>query len=172
MDNITDDLILQGLENELSKLLAEGKEDELRRINRESRISKLKLAIDAFKKVDVKEIDENTSEESNNKINYPSKGTWHERIIAYMKFYNKAITVSELVDGIKSYEPDYTKDKLHGAISNMMTGLVKKGDAIKYKPKDKKMKGVYYASPLWFDDKNELMDDHKPDTKKLSLWEK
>lgn len=42
----------------------------------------------------------------------------------------------------------------------------------KYKPENVKMKGVYYASPLWIDENGKLKDEHKPIKKKISLWEK
>ena len=170
MADITDEVILKELKNKLSKLLEEEKEAEYTKINRENLISKTKLAIEAFSKSDAKSV--NIVNEIKNGFDYPKKGTWHERIIAFMKHYNKAITVSELVKGLKPYESEYEESKLHGAVSNMMTGLIKKGDVKKYKPKGKTMKGVYYTSPQWFNDKDELIEQYKPETKKISLWDK
>ena len=170
MENITDEIILKELKGKLSKLLDEEKEAELAKISRENIISKTKLAIDAFSKIDTKNLTKITHTADG--LNYPKDGTWHERIIAYMKYYNKAITVNELVTGLKPYETGYEENKLYGAVSNMMTGLVKKGDVKKYKPPGKPMKGVYYASPLWFNEKDELAEQYKPEPKKISLWDK
>ena len=170
MDSLTDEVILKELQARLSKLQLEEKQAQIEAYNREILIEKTKLAIGAFNQKPELTNAKNAIISNNGAINYPINGTWHERMIAYMKFYNKALTISELTDGMKEYEPDYTKEKLHGAISNMMTSLVERGEAVKYVPIGEKMKGTYYASPLWFDEKGELKDEHKPSKVKKSLW--
>jgi hypothetical protein len=172
MDILTDEIILKELQSRLSKLKQEEKQAELDSNSRKILIEKTKLAIEAFNEKPEIVNSKNIIINSNSSINYPNDGTWHERIIAYMKYYNKALTISELTEGMMEYEPDYTKDKLHGALSNMMTSLVKRGDSMKYVPTGEKMKGNYYSSPLWYDDKGELKEEHRPSKVKKSLWDK
>lgn len=99
---------------------------------------------------------------------YPKDTTWKEKIIQYIKFKNKAVTTSNIVDAVLKVEPLLLEKQVMNLISGNMSVLVKEGHIKPYKPK--KMKGFYYANPLWFDENGELLEAHKPNMVEVSFW--
>ena len=168
MDNISDEIIIKELRKRLSLLLEEDKEADKRKLIREELINKTKLAIAAFDKVNSNNSMEKVDTSPVEGFNYPRRGTWHERIIAYMKYYNKALTISDVVEGIKPFEPKYNDDKLRGSISNMMSSLVKKSEVKKFRGDSGT--ALFYASPKWFDEKGELKTEHDAVIKEEPIW--
>ncbi len=167
MEELSEDDILKGLKNKLAKLRKEDKEAIYVKNQRDSQIERLTKAIDAF----IIPVQKTTSIDSvagdNGEFIYPKEESWSKRIISFIKYHSKAVTISELVEGIKPYERTISEDKLHGSISNRISDMVKKKDIIAYKPK--KMKGYFYASPIWFEN-GEIKEEYKPIEKEVSLW--
>jgi pyrroloquinoline quinone (PQQ) biosynthesis protein C len=169
MVEISNEAIYKQLKDNLSNLLVEEKQADTERIVRADKIEKIKVAVEAFAATLNKELFSNSKgTKLTDEFDYPKNKTWKERIIAYMKYYNKAVSISEIVAGLKSFETEYNADKLHAAISNQISTMVKKEYVQTYKPK--KMKGYYYASPSWFDNEGHLLEEHKPLENEKSLW--
>jgi|GEM_PF-5797674 len=172
VNEITDSLILKELKERLSKLLSEErkaiKEKEIRDIS----IQKTKIAIEAF--TDASEIEivkEGFNRELNNnndEFEYPKNKTWQEKIKAFLKYKNKVVTISEIVEGMLPHEPEYTSEKIHAAISNMVSTMLKKELLKVHKPKTK-MKGYYYGNPLWFEGE-ELKQEYEPNMEQKLIW--
>lgn len=101
-------------------------------------------------------------------FDYPEKGSWKDRIIAYIKYKNRAILTNQLVKDFEKHEPTMDGKKILNIISGNMSTLVSEGIVKTYKPG--KMKGYYYASPRWFDTEGNLMEEHKPITKEKTIW--
>ena len=164
-------MILKELKERLSKLLIEErkaiKEKEIRDVS----INKTKIAIEAFSdEGELGVINEGfiAGENMNNIFEYPKDKTWQEKIKAFMKFKNKVVTISQIVEGMQPFETDYTSDRLHGAVSNMVSTMVKAGLIKTYKPKTK-MKGYFYGNPLWFDGED-LKQEYAPNLEQKLIW--
>jgi hypothetical protein len=98
---------------------------------------------------------------------YPLGSSWKEKIIAFLKFKNKAVTTTEICKAISDIEPKYSQRQLLNHVSGNMSLMVKDGFIRVYKPT--KMKGSYYANPAWFEGEN-LKEQHKPDMKAQVIW--
>ena len=99
---------------------------------------------------------------------YDMSETWEERIKSYFKYRSVVLTISDIVDGLKPYHPDYSLDKLKGAVTNSVAMMHKKGILKVYDP-GYKMRGFYYGNPLWFQGE-QLKDEYKPNPKEKLLW--
>ncbi|NNV55004.1 hypothetical protein [Limnovirga soli] len=171
-DQISDSQILKELKLRLAKLLEEEKNALIEKEIRDISIQKIKIGIEAFTQLgapDLSIIKNQNSAESITSFSYPKDKTWQDKIKAFMKYKNTVVTISQIVDGIKEYEPAYTTEKLHAAISNIVSTMVKNNLITAYKPKEFKMKGYYYGHPLWFVD-GELKNEHVPDWDKKLSW--
>ena len=101
-------------------------------------------------------------------FSYNGVSSWKEKVLAYIKFRNKAVLTSEVVDTISDLEPGYTKKQIGNLISGTISVLISDGLLKKYKPI--KMKGAYYANPKWFDGKDGLFDEYLPENIPKPLW--
>ncbi|MBS1744626.1 MAG: hypothetical protein JST21_00505 [Bacteroidetes bacterium] len=170
-NQLSDGQILKELKSRLSKLLEEEKAALKEKEIRDASIQKTKIAIEAFSNADTIEILETPQlQQAKEEIEfvYPKDKTWQERIKAYMKFRDKVLTIAQIVEGVKEYETEYTEDKLHAAISNIVSTMVKNHLVRTYKPAIR-MKGYYYGNPLWFEN-DELKEEYKPDLKEKLMW--
>ena len=171
-NQITDSQILKELKLRLSKLLEEEKTALKEKEIRDVSIQRTKIGIEAFTELDTPELpisEKLNSEETHIEFHYPKDKTWQEKIKAFMKYKNKVVTITQIVDGVKEYEPDYTTEKLQAAISNIVSTMVKNTLVATYKPKEIKMKGYFYGHPLWFEE-GELKSEYAPDLKKKLSW--
>jgi len=170
-NNLTDTQILKELNLRLSKLLEEEKVATKEKEIRDVSIQKTKMAIEAFsnsvtpEEVIPEKLGTTTIE---TEFEYPKDKTWQDKIKAFMKFKNKGVTVAQIVEGLKPYEPEYSQEKLYGAISNIVSTMVKKDIVKIYKP-PVKMKGYFYGNPLWFEGED-LKQEYVPDFKEKLLW--
>ena len=76
--------------------------------------------------------------------------------------------ISNIVKEIKKYHPEYSEDRINGAINNTVSGMMKKGLLKVYTPPIK-MKGFFYANPLWFEG-DKLKDEYVPDLNEKLKW--
>lgn len=163
MTDLNEIEIAKSLRLALKKLEDEEKAAQIEKAKRDVQIERVKLALNAYSPV-LAEIGEEIQE-----FIYPTKGTWKDKIISYVKFKNKAVTATQIQKGIEKYEPSYSEEKLRAAIAGELSKIVKAGNISQYKPADTKMKGYYYASPNWLDKEGKLLEEHKPD--KLTIEE-
>lgn len=99
---------------------------------------------------------------------YDDNSSWKEKIIAFLKFKNKAVTTHEIVDEFEKHDILYAKKQIANLVSGAMSFLVKDGIVKAYKPK--KMKGAYYANPSWFINETELKEEYLPEIKNNLFW--
>lgn len=99
----------------------------------------------------------------------PSEASWKERIVAYMKYANRAVTTNEISEAIAGVETHLPKAHVYSMVSGNMSSLVKDNHVKAFKLK--KMKGQYYANPAWFDQTGNIMEKYKPADKDLGLWQ-
>ena len=165
MTDLSEIEIAKNLRASLKKLEEEEKAAQIEKVKRDAQIERLKLALNAYSPI-LAEIGEELEE-----FTYPSDKTWKDKIVAYMKFKNKALTASQIQKGIEKYEPKYNQEKLRSAIAGELSKIAKAGIITQYKPKDGKMKGFYYASPTWFDKEGNLLEAHSPEKQTLNeIW--
>lgn len=101
------------------------------------------------------------------RFNYDTEISWRDKVIAYLKFKNRAVTNSEIVSAILKVEPNMTETHITNMVSGSMSNLVRDGFVEAYKPF--KMKGSYYINPRWKVD-GTLLDEHKPLMKEPTIW--
>ena len=106
---------------------------------------------------------------ANSLFKYNKSSSWKEKIISYIKFMGIAVSNSEIINEFYNQEPQKKdKKKLTNLVSGAMSFLVRSGKVRAYKPK--KMKGAYYANPLWFNDQGELNEENKPFINEENSW--
>ncbi|HEV3413126.1 MAG TPA: hypothetical protein VG101_11635 [Puia sp.] len=185
MDSNTIQQIVKEATNRLNILLEEAKQAEIAKEKRDTEIIKARAVLDLF----ANESNGSTSEHipqvaaiqippplpiydlptmNLRSFTYDPSNTWEDRVKGYFKFKNKVLTITQIVDEFKEYEPDYSYDKLKGAVTNIVAMMHKKGLLKVYDP-GFKMRGFYYGNPLWFVG-DELKEEHKPDLKEKLLW--
>jgi hypothetical protein len=184
MDSYTIQHIVKEATNRLTTLLEEAKQAEIAKEKRDMEIIKARAVIDLFANETNGSTGEHTQELNipllsplpifeTPSINvssfiYDSGDTWEDRVKGYFKFKNKVLTITQIVEAFKEYEPAYSYDKLKGAVTNSVSMMHKKGLLKVYDP-GFKMRGFYYGNPLWFVG-DQLKDEHKPDLKEKLLW--
>ena len=182
MDSNTIQHIVKEATNRLTNLLEEAKEAEIAKEKRDKEILKARAVIDLF----FNEAEENPEaavlipsiqlipplpyypSPVMTEFNYDKSDTWEERVKSFFKYKNRVLIISQIVDAFKPYHPDYSEDKLRGAVTNTVATMHKKGFLKVYDP-GFKMRGFYYGNPLWFDG-DTLREEHKPDLKEKLLW--
>ncbi len=119
MTDLNEIEIAKNLRHALKRLEDEEKAAQLEKIKRDAQIERLRLALNAYSPV-LAEMGEELEE-----FNYPINGTWKDKIVAYMKFKNKALTAFQIQKGIEKYEPNYNNEKLRSAIAGELSKIVK-----------------------------------------------
>jgi len=187
MSDLNEKQILKQLKEKLTTLLEQESKAEIERERRTTLIQKARLAIDLFSDSttgteDVFDMNINFSkfnlnsagsvqretEINLNGFDYTKGKTWKDKIKNYLTYTNKPATISELVNEFKKHEPNYTQERINGAMNNGIHAMLKKGTLKIYTP-PVKMKGYYYANPTWFDGEV-LKEEHIPDFKKKLVW--
>ncbi len=158
------------LKAKLAETKAEYERIEQEQKNREKIISSLQTSIQVLSNpeaVNLKSANGIPVFEPNG-FRYPEGTSWKDRIILFMKHSRRAVTTGDIINGIASVETHLTKKQIHNMVSGNLSTLVKDGHVKAYRPK--KMKGSYYASPMWFDDEGNILEKHKPETKEVTIW--
>lgn len=177
MVDISDNQILKQLKSKLATLLEEDRKAAVEKEKRDLLIKKTTVAIEVFSEsedntyiIDLsKEVnDKGNIDKELNSFDYSKGKTWKDKIKNYMIYTGKAVTISELVGEFKKHEPNYTEPQINGAMNNAVQAMFRKGVLKVYTP-PVKMKGYYYANPLWFDGEA-LKEEHIPDFKKKLVW--
>jgi hypothetical protein len=189
MDSNTVQQIVKEATNRLTALLEDARQAEIAKEKRDIEISKTRLIIDFLDPEGRALIEEKiTNGTTVNGIqlppalpifqnpempqlpefNYDKSITWEERIKAYFKFKNRVLTIGEIVEAFKHFEPNYNEKKLKGAVTNSVAGMHKDKLLKVYNP-GFKMRGYYYGNPVWFEG-DQLREEYKPDLKEKLLW--
>lgn len=157
----------------MKDLIDEERADIERAAKRKSAMEKTKLALDAFS--DLPEFNDIKDEVEKGIFEYNTYKTWGAKLVAFFKYKNKVLTPNQVFKEFRKYETKerYTDQQLRNAVATEVNKLLGKGELKKWKPKDAKMKGYYYGSPLWFNENKpeELLDNYKPVMESTSLWE-
>lgn len=142
-------------------------QEELR--NRQRVIESIKTTIDAITNPDKNPMPDDRGSETKPvfEFSYPPGSSWREKIIAFLKYKNKAVTTTDICNAIGNIEPKYSHRQLLNHVSGNMSLMVKDGIIKAYKPT--KMKGSFYANPAWFAG-DSLKEEHKPDMKAQVIW--
>ena len=170
MGTIDNKEIIEAIKKQYEALLIEDRKADEDRVIRHTRIKALKDALDGFSVLTTSVNKESipTPKVGLSHFDYPAGKGWEERIKAYMKFTNKAVKISEMVDTFIKYHSDYTTAKLKAALNNAVQTMIKKGVLQVYEPK-LKQKGFFYANPMWFEGK-ELKEEYIPILNKNLEW--
>lgn len=183
MDKQVEKLILEKAATRLAELEEAAKTAEAEKAARDEEIKKCLAIIDLFGQQElglshgsadkntsgivIDKVVEKTSVGSEVTFDYPENTTWIEKIKAYFKFRNVALTVEQIVDEFYPHH-EGDKPKFKALISNMVLSMVKKGLLQVYKP-EIKMRAYYYANPSWFEG-GALREEHKPDLNERLAW--